>query len=310
MINIYLVASLFFWIGMIVWTGNQNKILHYLGGYPMTRSYILNPYMESIPKWGLCASMIIGISVLHNIFSKNVIQAGFVLTVIVLCIFILSFFNLPERTTRYSFFFFPLIIVLAFQEVDCLIGWLEKNRKFQKYKYVTRPLLVLPLVMFFVTEDFHFAHAIDASAMTVNFRMGKYEQYQDHWYERFDYKTPADFVNDHFKEGDSVIIDSNPFSAYLKPDAIFFSPVNAHWFRQFSRNRGTEEIWSGDRMISEIPSIIHAIPKDTQNSLWLISKQQIAGGEYVRDIAKTNNIHLAMKYEGLDGRFKVWQLKR
>lgn len=308
-VSSYVILSLLFWISVIVSTGNENKMLHYIVGYPMIRSYILDPYIESVPKWGVLASGIIGISVLHNAFSRNIIKNGFVLSVILLCIFILSLFNLPEQTTRYSFFFFPLIFVLAFQEMDSLIHWMRQKFTFQQYTYVTTPLLVLPLLCFSVTEDFHVEHVIDAPAMELNFRMGKYEQYQDHWYERFDYRTPAEYVNDHLKEGDSVIVDSNPFGAYLKTDFIFYSPKKVHWFAQFSRNFGTEEIWSGAKMVSEISSIVKEIPIDTKNSLWLISKQQIAGGDHVRDIAESYNLHLALKYEGLDGRFKVWQLK-
>src|SRR4030067_1293005 len=308
-INIYFITSILFWIGIIVLSGNHKKILHYLVGYPMVKPYILKPYYESIPIWGLFATGIFGISVMHNVFSKNITSSNFTLTVLLLCIIITSIFNLPEYTTRYSFFFFPLIILLAYQEIECLISWMNKKIEWRGNKVLYNYSMIIPLLMFSVTEDFNFSHIVDVSAMEANFRIGKYKQFQEHWYERFDYKSPALYVNENITEGDSVIIDSNPFFAYLTMDAIFFSPRNTYWFPQFSRNFGTEEIWSGRRMISDISSIINAVPKDNNNSLWVISKEDI-GGYYIKDIAYANKLKIFMKEVGLDGRYKVWQLKR
>ena len=63
-------------------------------------------------------------------------------------------------------------------------------------------------------------------------------------------------------------------------------------------------------MISDISSIINVVPKNKNNSLWIISKDQISGGFYIKDIANANKINIKMTYVGLDGRFKVWQLNR
>ena len=309
-VNVYVILSLFYWISMIMLTGNMNKVLHYLIGYPMFRFSFVDPYLESVPIWSLYASAIIGISIVHNLFSKEIAQTRFVLTVLLVCIFIVSLFNLPEGTTRYSFFFFPLVIILGFQEMDCLINWLKKRNNPQKDKLLLKLLMAIPLFLFFITDDFHLQHVKDVSAMELNFRLGKYEQYQKHWYERYDYRTPALYVNENMKEGDSVIIGSNPFSAYLKTEFIFYSPWEADWFRQFSRNFGTVEIWSGHKMISDVPSIINAVPQNQDDSLWLIAGDQISGGYYIRDIANANHIAYARKYIGLDGRYKVWQLKK
>ena len=62
-------------------------------------------------------------------------------------------------------------------------------------------------------------------------------------------------------------------------------------------------------MISDISSIINAVPKDNNNSLWVISKEDI-GGYYIKDIAYANKFKIYMKEVGLDERFKVWQLNR
>jgi len=308
-ITFYWISTLVFWIVQIRFSGSMNKILYYLVGYPAMKYHVIVPYYDSVPYWGLVASGILLIAVIHSVLSKRDPSCRFVLTVLWVCLLSLSVLKFPEISTRYSFFVFPMIFIIGYQEVSSLIHWFEQKRGYPNPKYFNVSLFSIPFLFFVITDDFHIVHVLDVSSKEVNFRMGKYEKFQEHWYERFDYKTPALYVNEHFKNGDVVIIDSNPFSEYLNtPSSYFFSPRNTYWFGQFSRNFGREEIWSGFPMISTLSSIAELVPKNKKNSLWLISKDKISGGFFVSDFAREYNLHLQMEHKGVDDRFKVWKI--
>lgn len=304
----YWISTLVFWIVVIRFSGNMNKILYYLVGYPSIKYHVIVPYYHSVPYWGLIASGILLIAVIHSVLTKRDPFCRFVLTVLWVCLLSLSVLKFPEISTRYSFFCFPMIFIIAYLELSSLIHWVEQKRGYPNPKYFNVSLLSLPFLIFIITDDFHLLHVVDGSSKDINYRMGKYEKFQEHWYERFDYETPALYVNDHFKKGDVVVIDSNPFAEYLTtPSSYFFSTRNAYWFKQFSRNFGREEIWSGYPMISTEKSIAELVPKNKTNNLWLISKEGI-GNFVVYDFARENNLHLQMEHKGVDDRFKVWKI--
>jgi len=306
----HFILTTIFWISMILLSHNGNKILYYLVGYPSIKSLIILPYLSSVPLWGIVAFSVILISVVHSIISKPGDPNRFVLTVLLLCVFLLSILKVPEKSTRYSFFFYPLIFILGYIELNSLIYWFKNKKIGYNYKYLYTILLCVPVFLFISTEDYNRLHILDVSKKEINFRMGKYKKYQEHWYERFDYETPAIYINNSYQSGDIVIIDSNPFANYLKVPLYFFSPTNTYWFRQFSRKLGTEEIWSGSPMISSVPSIIKLIPKNIENYLWLIAQDQISGGYRIVDIAREYDLNVSNEYSGIDKRFKVWKISR
>ena len=304
----YWTVTLTFWGVLIIFSGNSNKMLHFLVGYPAVKNHIIVPFAENVPFLGLVAASVLFLSVVHSIFYERDPSRIFVLNILLICLLLLSVFKVPERSTRYSFFFFPLVFVLGYLEVDSLVRWIGRKQGESLPRYFRSVLVSIPLILFLASDDFHPLHILDVSSAEANFRIGKYATYQEHWYERFDYDSPATYVNRHFLKGDKVIIDSNPFADYLHNPVYFFSPTDTYWFPQFSRNFGTLEIWSGSPMISTIQSIAELVPKNSGNHLWLISKEKLSGGYSVHEVAQKYHWDVQMAHNGLDGRFKVWMI--
>lgn len=309
-ITLYVGSAFLFWVLVIALSGNANKVMHYLVGYPPMKQYVIAPYRNAIPVWALGAVAILIVSTIRVILTGKNHASRFVLTVLTLCIFLLPVFKQPEFTTRYSFFFYPLVIVLWCLEADSLNTWYMEKGNRNNYGPVSFVIMGAPFLLFMATDDFNVSHLKNVSAKEANFRMGKYERWQEHWYERFDYESPASFVNAHYGRGDAVVVDSNPFDDYLKVPFYFYSPDTTHWFRQFSRNFGTEEIWSGKPMLRDLPLVVQLVPADKRRSLWLVSKEQMSGGTYVADFARDHDLNLRLEYAGIDNRFKVWKLNR
>jgi hypothetical protein len=91
-----------FWICITILSGNYNKILHYLVGYPPIKKSIIIPYLNAVPKWSILYLGIIIYSTVKNIFKnyENIEESIFLLNIIYFCIVVVSGFNLIESTTR------------------------------------------------------------------------------------------------------------------------------------------------------------------------------------------------------------------
>jgi hypothetical protein len=306
---VYLLAALAFWFAAAMLFGDRNRILHELIGYPPFKEALLIPFSRSVPIWGLLAMGAIGASILRHIGSIDDKPGRSLPVALLVCLVAFPFFHTPYHHTRYVFFLLPLVLLISFREFDVLAHAVARRLPSISPKRAGVAAAMVPFFLFFGSDDFHWGHLRAVSAAEVNFRTGRYSQYEHHWQERFDYETPAVAVNKLYRTGDQVVIDSIPFSKYLSTPYVFYSSPNTPWYRAYSRNAGKEEIWTGHPMISKLPVLAGIAPIEPERNLWLIAQDKI-GGVRVEDLAREYGISLRLRYEGIDGRFKVWQLQR
>ena len=218
------------------------KPITYIVGYPPIKYSIIIPFFNAVPRWSILYFGIIIYSTVKIILTCNgdLDKSKFLLNIIYICVVITSIFRLQESTTRYSFFFFPMVLALGYfelKEIFTKIQW----PILQKYRSLSFTFIFsIPFVLFMFTEDFHINHILDVSSCEANYRIGKYSRFDDHWFERFDNKTPAQYVNMNFRKGDVVMIDSIVVSEYLNERPYFQCNINSMWFDQFSRKFGTK----------------------------------------------------------------------
>jgi hypothetical protein len=120
----YIFVSTCYWFGMLLKTGNIGKTLHFLVGYPSIKHSIVIPFVNSLPMWSIIIFTVLIISVVRNSFSKQVNFTQYILMIILICIIMLPIFKTPFKLTRYSFFYFPLLLLLTYVEFDILVKWL------------------------------------------------------------------------------------------------------------------------------------------------------------------------------------------
>lgn len=306
---IYCIYTLGFWIFVSFLSGNYNKILHYLVGYPPIKKTIIIPLMNAVPKWSIIYFGIIIYSTVKVVLSrnKNLDASIFLLDIIYVCVVVIAIFNLHEFTTRYVFFFFPMVLVLGFielKEIFTKIHWSIQ----QSYPTLWGSIFFsIPLILFMGTEDFHVNHILDVSSCEANFRIEKYSRFEDHWFERHDNKSPAQYVNQNFRKGDVVIINSIVVSKYLKEKAYFYCPIDSMWFYQFSRNFGKEEKFTGLPLIYNDSTPMDLIPKDKNRNLWFITGDDIVKKNIFK-FSENHNLNIILRYKAIDGRHKVWKI--
>lgn len=313
--GIYVLLVFVFWTLIAVQSGNLDRIRHYLAGYPPVKYSILEPFLQAIPLWTVFLLGMAAFSILRNILFRRWEEDTFPITILVLSLALMSIFKTLYKETRYSFFFFPLFLVVAMGEMRVIRLYLSEKVWSVFGKRAGAFLLLVPLMVFLSTEDFHLHHVMDVSAPDLNFRTGNYRQYAFHWYPRFDFKTPAQFVEERYMEGDVIVLEQVAMSQYLrKPFLNYVAEVER--FNGIARKGGKEEVWSGRPLISNFRQLAAKVPGSDHNALWIIGiVWEYPGGRWslatkYEGLAKEFGLAIDLVFVGIDGRTGVWRVKR
>ncbi len=218
---------------------------------------VINKWARTLPILGFC----LGLAVVYQIIrirksTLEVILKNPAIPVVVVVVLMgvqpPNFFE-----TRYMYFLYPLVLCVALLSAGQVAEAL--GRYFTKSKRITKYIIIgLCLFGFSLTEDFDTFHLCHANSDAVAYRTGKYERFSDHWYQRWDFEWPAEFLNRATYDGDTIIVsrDVDTLGFYLSREYTIYFPRDAADYEVVSRDRGTRELWSGKPMISSIPEVI------------------------------------------------------
>lgn len=314
--GIYVLVTFVFWMIMAAQSGNLGRIRHFLVAYPNVKDAVLLLFLRDVPLWTILFFGTAAFSILRNILFRKWGEDLFPLTILLLCLAIVPVFRTPYLESRYSFFFFPLFLIVAIGEMRAIRLFLSEKVWPVFGKQAGALLLAIPLALFLLTEDFHLHHVMDVSSADLNFRTGPYRQYATHWYPRFDFKNTGRFVEKKYMDGDVVVLEQVAMSQYLGKPFFVYVPENYKRFKGIARKGGTEEIWSGRPLISHFEQLATKAPGNGHNSLWMIAvvwdfhggRQKLA--TKYEDLAREFGLAVDLAYVGIDGRTGVWRVRR
>jgi len=279
--------------------------------YPRVKEAIFAPYALFIPKWSVFALFAIFVAVIHQILKRQSSRMNFPLLITLLCIVIVPIFRTTYTTTRYSFFFFPMVLLVICVAADVILNELREKKI---NRNLIRFLVFVPFIIFSFTEEFNMQHILNVSSKESNFRMGEYASLADHWFQRDDYRGCAIFVNSVFKDGD-VVIANHAVTRYLKKPYVSLFNIDGYEFWNISRKGGKEEAWTGHPLIYNFDQIVGLVPTDPKKELWLVSTgfmQRMFKGASTTpsSLAKDNNLHVENSFKGICGHIEIWKFSR
>ena len=188
------------------------------------------------------------------------------LSALVIILFLLvSILETTYAQLKYSFFIYPLILILFSASLYSLATKLVSSTEIQAI-----------IIIFFVSgsllafEDFNLKHITSVQSLETNFRNNyekpKYMQY----YPRKDYRTPAEYINENRKKGDTVISIYVPVVAhYLSQLDYMFWDHNDDEFVVLSSCGGEKEFWTDAKLISD-KQLLYEYLEEAQN-VWIIN---------------------------------------
>ena len=317
--GLYLVGTLAYWAGVAYLSGNLDKILFFTVGYPPIKQAILVPFKDNVPILGAFFMCGVFLSAAHHLVREQSPKQRFLVSLVIVLLFIMPVFNTPQRSTRYIYFFFPLILILAYEEAASLAEWTETSFSPGRGRFGSTAILLVPILLYTATEDFQVRHVLNVSSPQLNFRMGEYDRYSRHWYSRADFESPSRYVNKVFSQGDTLIVDHVVGTRYLAKPYVFYvhskEPVR---FPYHARKEGKEEKWTGKPLLSDPEEFAAVVPRDPNRSLWLITSvvKGRVGSSFmgtlhnVQTIVEHYHLNAELVFTGLDGRIGVWKITR
>ena len=92
----------------------------FLSGYPPIKYSVVAPFMQAIPLWMVFLFGTAAFSILRNVLFRRWEEDSFPITILILCLALVPVFKTLYKETRYSFFFFPLFLVVAMGEMRAI----------------------------------------------------------------------------------------------------------------------------------------------------------------------------------------------
>lgn len=217
---------------------------HHLFGYPDVYDDILLPWGRAVPLLSLELVLAISFTCWRAIAvpSKRDEPSAVLAALLIVMVMAIGATSTPRIETRYSFFLYPLAIVLA---VTTIAG-LTQREKMLRYS----PFLVmLPLLFFAATEDFQPRHILSIDSAETNFRVGLRAALAEHYYPRNDIRGVARWLAANVQPGDIVISGIPSLDQYYPAFGYFYMEADDERYDDYICPDGRTDRWTGHTLL-------------------------------------------------------------
>jgi len=252
-------------------------ILKQFLNYPyLYETFVL--FRDTLPKltFAVLLTMFLGLTI-ALLGKKDYYRIKFIFALFMLLLLIVNFLNLAYFETRYFLFLFPLVLILSFISLYLLF---ENTGLTQIRKSVL--LILSASFLLFLSEDFNLNHLFNIDSKNINYRIGMNRELTSHYYPRWDFRTPAEFINKNIQLNDIVIINEQINSYYLDRLDYIYRDYRGKNFSVESVEGGKKEIWTGAKLIF-----------DSQN----FRKAAISDFKFVFSISDQNSLLLGLFFQ-------------
>lgn len=235
--------------------------------YPNLLDKIFRPWMGGIPvTTSLSAILIVaGVMVSGKDADPAARQYFRVLAALAIILGVLVGLTLqPYNNSRYTFFMYPLIILLVLYSISRIMNLLVSGKK-------ARTWLFLLMTGSFVAlaDDYDFRHLAMVDSADINYRTVYNTQKTFHLFNRMDFRTPAEYVNERKGPDDIVIASVRPAHHYLDRLDYFYVDSRNRELPGIVACGGEKEIWTNARLLYN-EEMLTSVIDDSGRQVWLI----------------------------------------
>jgi hypothetical protein len=211
-----------------------------LVGFPDIYDHVFKPWLRTVPV--LSASLFVAFAYWcwRCIAADRTRPDAAALLVSVTIVLVLAVGATPTDRieTRYTFFLYPLLIVLA---VGAQLRFVGTHGKVRIPALVTA---CVPLLCFAATEDFQPQHVRDVDSARVNYRVGMSAHRVEHYYPRNDIRGVAQWLATQVQPGDVVVTGIPSLDEYYGKIDYFFLDDADNRYEAYVCPDGRTERWS------------------------------------------------------------------
>ncbi len=253
--SLSLVALLIFWLGFDIWAGSPMNysavsgtgakgpppVINDLFGFPDIYDQIVRPWGHTVPilSLGLAAAIVFWLWKTITTWRPAPDSIAALLSLITLLALAVGATATERIETRYTFFLYPLFIVLS---VAALLKLVQSVNAFRQAPIVFAA--AVPLLAFSATEDFQPRHIAHVDSADINFRVGMSAVLAAHYYPRNDIRSVGQWLATHVRPGEVVITGIPNLEQYYGGFDYFFLGEKDLRYEAFVCQDGKTERWT------------------------------------------------------------------
>ena len=249
---------------------NLYRLALVLFNYPPIGFKIVGRWLDAMPALTVAVGLLIGLG-LYALRSQLDEEAGEYRMLIVLVLTLaLAMATLSQMYVqiRYTFFLYPLVLLLALASVSRVARWLSHK------KSVNHAIVVsAALGLIVVGEDFSLRHLWNIDTEQVLYRQGYDRGRSNQYYNRFDSRSPAQYVNSKRTDDDVIVSSVVAVPYYLEETHYFYLNQVSHKFAGVVGCRGQRHLWSNAKIIYKLEDL-RALLGQRQQTVWLITQSR------------------------------------
>ena len=281
--------------------------LNYLFNYPDVYYKIVQPWLDAIPVTTvMLAALLIPLFWLSVKQSDEELKwlapARYLFSVLVALVLLVGLLKQPYEVTRYTYFLYPIVLVLASTSVVRL------SRRIGRRSPRWSPFIMVGgLAVLFVSEDFGVEHLIRINEPEVRYRLQYDDDLAGHYYKRWDFRGVGEYTNQHLGPNDNVMVFHQALAYYLhETDGIFVRKGSKIHSNVWGCG-GTRELWSNAPLLDESHEVREFI-ETSKAATWLImhTSQYPWRDPLEADLIET--FDLKPCYTSVDGNLAVYRV--
>jgi hypothetical protein len=251
--------------------GHWLRVLYAFVKFPDVATEVIWPWARAVPLLG--ASLALGIAALGwrtLAQAQDENPAGRTLLFLVVCMVALTGASAPPRhETRYLFFLYPVLLLLALTAIAWLAGILARTQGARAWLTVG-----LGCAVFALTEDFSIRHLLSIDREATNFRVGVPRALAGHWVSRADVRGAADWLDRHVQPRRDLIVNAVPSVDFYYKDFDFtYVDEDNQRFKAYACERGGIERWGNLPLLSNLATLQERIAAHARTFVVLYSRQ-------------------------------------
>lgn len=275
---IMIAVSLLFWVVYALSTGaaarqlslpeiSLAKLLIEFFKYPNVYEKVFLQWLNPMPYTSLIfvGLLLLGVYINYRRSGCVSTQDRFFLLLLVMLGSLVGAVEQPYHNSRYTFFLYPVIMIMAANGLYLLLTTLLKNNK-----YLTKSLSGLLIVIILAADDYNITHLSHVDSAEVNFRTIYNKSVTFHLRNRMDFAGPADYINQHAKADDIVITSVRPVHRYIPKLDYYYLAENSPGIIEISACHGSRELWTNAHLLYKRAMLDQVLRNNRDKTIWLI----------------------------------------
>jgi hypothetical protein len=220
--------------------------------FPDVVMAIARPWYRAAPFLGLGLALLIGFASVRAVVRESAsIDVRTLLALLIILLLAASMTDAPRAETRYIYFAYPLIIVIALFAIHEVVKLLVTRRR-----VISAGTAGVALLSFSASEDFQPYHLRDVDSYWANFRIGMPSGVASHYHPRSDIRAAGEWLSKNARDPDMLVVNAFPgVDFYFKGFDYTFVSLDHQRYRAYACEHGTRERWGSHPLLDELTDI-------------------------------------------------------